>query len=215
MGEASALHDLAEIYRGLDSPRQAITLYEQALQLYWGGQDHRRQVLTLYSLAYAYRQVEQPDRALSYYQQALAQCEQAGDRLILSRVYHARATLDWEMQQTAEAVRAMQQAVEISQAIGYLPGTVHGLLALTYMEARLGRRSTAQLHLQAALAPLNLTEDREGLREVENRLQLLAAGQLDLPEPPAHMNWIRTHIVLAEGKVYCEFESPVVAPRAR
>lgn len=210
-GEASALHNLAEIYRGLGSPRQAITFYEQARQLYWVGQDHRRQALTLYSLAYAFRQVEETDRARAAYQQALAQCEQAGDRLILSRVYHALATLHWEMEEREAAVRAMEQAVTISQVISYLPGTVHGLLALGYMEARLGRRAMAQRHLQAALPPLNLMEDGEGLHEVEKRLHLLAAGQLDLPEPPVHMNWIRTHIVTAEGKVYCEFESPGAA----
>lgn len=207
-GEASALHNLAEIYRAIDSPSQAITFYEQALQLYWGSQDQRRQSLTLYSLAYAFRQVERADRALSAYQQAITQCEQTSDRLILSRVYHAMATLHWEMQQTATAVAAMQQAVTISQTIGYLPGAVHGLLALGYMTARLGQRAAAQRHLQAALTPLRLMEDVAGLQEVEQRLQWLAAGQLDLPEPPSHMNWIRTHIVLAEGKVYCEFESP-------
>lgn len=210
IGEASALHNLAEIYRAVDSPRQAITLYEQALQLYWGSQDQRRQALTLYGLAYALRQSGQPDRAHFAYQQALTHCEQSGDRLISSRVHHAVATLHWELQQRETAVSAMLQAVAISEAIGYLPGRAHGLLALGYMTARLGQRTAAERHLQAALTPLQLMADEKGRHEVETRLQLLAAGQLDLPEPPTHMNWIRTHIVLAEGKVYCEFESPRV-----
>lgn len=46
----------------------------------------------------------------------------------------------------------------------------------------------AQRHLQTALTPLRLMEDEAGLQEVEQRLQWLAAGQLDLPEPPSHMN---------------------------
>ncbi len=209
MGEASALHNLAEIYRGLGSPRQAITLYEQALQLYWMRRDERGQAVTLYSLAYAYRQTSQFDEALRYYQQAQAFCEKVGDRLIRSRVSHAIAILHWEMQQGEAALQAIHEAVEISRVTGYLPGIAYGLVAQGYMEFQLDQREAAHQHLQAALLTLHLMGDEEGIGEVQKQLERLANGSLDLPEPSAVMNWIRSHIVLSEGKVYCEFELPI------
>ena len=208
LGEATALHNLAEIYRGLESPRQAITLYEQALQLYWGHRDHRRHALTLYGLAFAYRQIAQPEQALRYYQQAQASCEKAGDRLILSRVYHALAILYWEMQQPETALHAMSQAVAIIRDTGHLPSIAYSLLAQGYMAAQMGRRTVAQPLLVEALMSLELMGDQEGIGEVQRRLAALADGKANLPEPPATMSWIRSHVVLTEGKVYCEFELP-------
>jgi tetratricopeptide (TPR) repeat protein len=213
-GEASALHNLGEIHRSLGSPRQAITFYEEALQLYWTRSDHRRQAVTLYSLAYANRQTAHFDTALRYYHQARAFCERVGDRLILSRICHALAILHWEMEEGETAVQAMGEAVEISRAIGNLPGIAYGLVAQGYMEAHLERHATAIEHWQAALAALNLMGDEEGVREVQKRITQLTNGAGDLTEPPPAMQWIRSHIVVTEGKVYCEFEFPAIAARA-
>jgi predicted ATPase len=212
-GEATALHNLAEVYRSLGSPRQAITLYEEALQLYWMRREHRRQAITLYSLAYAYRQTARHDEALRYYQQARAFCEKTGDRLILSRVCHAVAILHWELQREEEALQAIGEAVEISRAIGHLPSTAYSLVAQGYMEAQMGRRELAHHHLEEALLPLNLMGDEEGIGEVQKRIDLLAEGKGELSEPPPALNWVRSHVVLTEGKVYCEYELPATIAR--
>jgi hypothetical protein len=118
------------------------------------------------------------------------------------------AILYCEMEQPEASLHAMHQAVEISRATGHLPGIAYSLLAQGYMAAQVGRRAAAQQLLVEALTSLELMGDTEGIGEVQRRLELLADGKGNLPEPPATMSWIRSHVVLTEGKVYCEFELP-------
>jgi hypothetical protein len=41
----------------------------------------------------------------------------------------------------------------------------------------------------------------------------LAEGVRDFSEPPLTMNWVRSHVILTEGKVYCEFELTATSAR--
>jgi tetratricopeptide (TPR) repeat protein len=208
-GEATALHNLAEIYRGLGSPRQALTQYEQALNLHWARQDQRRQGLTLYGMAHALRQMEQADQALARYRQALDLFQAVGDRLMASRVHHALAGLQWEAGALDQALQHMHQALRISQEIGYGSGIAHGLVTLSYLYAQCDEAATAREYLQEAITWLRLIEDQAGLGEAQTRLRALEEGTSEALDPPARMGWIKDHVALAEGKVYCEFESPM------
>jgi len=208
-GEATALHNLAEIYRGSGSPRQALSQYEQALNLYWAQQDRRRQGLTFYGMAHALRQMEQADEALARYQQALDLFQAAGDRLMTSRVYHTLAGLEWEKGASHEALDYLYQALRISREIGYGSGIAHDLIALSYLSAQRDEAVTACEYLQEAITWLRLIEDQAGLDEAQTRLQALKKGTLEALDPPAEMGWVKDHVTLAEGKVYCEFESPM------
>ena len=205
-GEATALHNLAEIHRSLGSPRQAMMQYQTALELYWARQDRRRQGLTLYGMAHALRQLGEHDQAWGRYLRALENCQAAGDRLMTSRVHHTLASLHWEAGKADQALDHIQQALDISQEIGYGPGVAHGLVVLGELQAQRGNRNIAREHFQEALTWLRLTEDQAGLAEAERRLHALETGTL---APSAHIGWIKGHIALAEGKVYCEFESPM------
>jgi tetratricopeptide (TPR) repeat protein len=210
-GEATALHNLAEITRSLGSPRQALAQYEGALHLHWARQDRGRQGLTLYGMAHAWRQLGNFDQALARYGQALAHCQAAGDRLMASRTHHALAGLHWEAGASAPALEHLGRALDISQEIGYGPGIAHGLLALGHFEARDGRLDAARQHLQEAMTWLRLMEDQARLAQAESMLHGLEQGTPPdrLAELPAALGWIKTHVALAEGKVYCEFESPM------
>jgi DNA-binding SARP family transcriptional activator len=212
-GEATALHNLAEIYRSLGSPRQALTQYESALNLHWARQDRQRQGLTLYGMAHALRQLGDLDQALTRYQQALAHFETAGDRLMISRVQHALAGLQWEAGAPDQAFDHMQQALEISREIGYGPGIAHGLIVLSDIQARCRRVDIACEHLQEAVTWLHLTEDQAGLIQAQTRLHALERGSPEAMDSPMAKGWVRSHVALAEGKVYCEFESPMAGQR--
>jgi tetratricopeptide (TPR) repeat protein len=203
-GEATALHNLAEITRSLGSPRQALAQYAGALQLHWARQDRRRQGLTLYGMAHAWRQ-------LGVFDQALAHCQAAGDWLMASRAHHALAGLHWEAGADAPALEHLGRALDISREIGYGPGIAHGLLALGHVEARDGRLDAARQHLREAMTWLRLMEDHARLAQAERMLHGLEQGTPpDRPgELPAALGWVKTHVALAEGKVYCEFESPM------
>jgi tetratricopeptide (TPR) repeat protein len=161
-------------------------------------------------MAHAWRQLGEFDQALARYGQALAHCQAAGDRLMASRAHHALASLHWEAGAPALALEHLGRALDISREIGYGPGVAHGLLALGHFEARGGSLDAARQHLQEALTWLRLMEDQAGLAQAESMLRRLEEqGSLPDGELPATLGWVKTHVALAEGKVYCEFESPM------
>jgi tetratricopeptide (TPR) repeat protein len=209
VAEATALHNLAEIYRGLGSPRQALQLYTQSLDLHWAGKDEQWQGMTLYGMAHALRQVGKIQAAQARYQQALTACTATGDRLMVSRVHQALASVLWECGPSHQVLEHLNQALSISRDIGYGPGIAHGLSALAVFAAQRGERDLARRHFEEASIWLRLTEDQDGLIEVESRLQALTHEPiLSSAEAPA-MGWVKSHLAPAEGKVYCEFESPL------
>ena len=208
-GEATALHNLAEIYQGLNNPRQALAHFQQALDQHWARQDHRRQGLTLYGIAHTLRQMGDRAAARNRYEQALTQTEAAGDRLMTSRVHHALASLIAQAGQSETALEHLQRAVEISQAIGYAPGMAHGLVDLSYLYARTHQPDAAREALRDALYWFQLMEDQVWVEVVSRRRQQLDHDPASMDEPPSHLGWIKSHVTLNEGKVYCEFESPL------
>jgi tetratricopeptide (TPR) repeat protein len=209
-GEATALHNLAEIHRSLGSPRQALGQYEAAMDLYWASQDQQRQGLTLYGMAHALRQVGDVEGALVRCRQALAHCEAAGDRLMASRVHHALAGIYWEAGSTDEAFDHLRQAADTSREIGYGPGIAHGLVALSDLEAQREHVEIARQHLAEAITWLRLAEDDASLTQAQDRLHALEARMPTVaPLFSPQTSWVKSHITLAEGKVYCAFESPL------
>jgi predicted ATPase len=207
--EATALHNIAEIYRELGSPRQALELYEQALNLHWAGMDRRGQGLTLYGMAHALRQRGDLQGALTDYQRALNLCQTLGDQLMLSRVHHTLAGLQWDMGMPDQALAHIQQALRISREIGYGPGIAYGLIALGQFYAQQGERHAARQYFEEAIAWLQLTEDQIGLTDIQARLDALEKGTLADIDRSTTIGWVKSHVALAEGKVYCEFESPM------
>jgi hypothetical protein len=151
------------------------------------------------------------EEAAQRYLQALELCEAAGDRLMVSRVRHALGVVHWLRDELDLAFEQTEQAVEVSREIGYGPGIAHGLLSLSVLQAQMGCLEAAKERLKAAITWLRLTEDDLGLAEAEARLQQFEQGT----PPPVSLlpetGWVKSHVVLAEGKVYCAFESPLAS----
>jgi len=207
-GEATALHNLAEVHRSLGSPRQAIRLYEDVLRLYWSRQDRERQSISLYGLANAYRDAGDDEQALSHLAEALSLCEAAGDRLLASRVHHTMAGLRQAQGNDAGARQAMELAVTLSREMGYGPGLAHSLIALSDLYARTGRHDDAEAARAEADGWLDLIEGGPEQGPLVNRSPDLV-DPIEPVDTDGRTGWVRTHVRLAEGKVYCAFESPV------
>jgi predicted ATPase/DNA-binding SARP family transcriptional activator len=208
-GEASALHNLAEIHRGLGSPRQALAMYESALDLYWAQCDQRAQVLTLYGMAHALYQLGKHQAALEAYQRSLDLTQNIGDRLMESRIYHTLANIHWATNDHQQAIESIQQAIKVSEETGYGPGIAHSLLALSYFYAQRGDIEACRKQLHEALTWLQLIEDHQSLANTQSQLLALEKGDLGQVSLPETTYWFKSHVILAEGKVYCEFESPI------
>jgi tetratricopeptide (TPR) repeat protein len=208
-GEATAMHNLAEIHRSLGSPRQALGEYETALNLYWARQMRKRQALTLYGMANALREMDEREKALRRYRETLDHCEAVGDRLMASRVHHALANLHRDLAHPDAALDHMAQAVAISREIGYGPGIAHGLVTLSALEAQNGRPEAAAAHLAEARTWLSLTEAEDGAPRAGTEGAATFPQNAAAPDLPIRLGWVKSHVTLPEGKVYCAFESPV------
>jgi hypothetical protein len=128
---------------------------------------------------------------------------------MVSRIHQALASILWEQGTSDQVLDHLHQALFISREMGYGPGIAHGLSAVGAFAAQRGERDLARQHFEEASTWLRLTEDQEGLIEIQTRLEALEHPPLpQSPQPPA-MGWVRSHLALSEGKVYCEFESPL------
>ena len=208
-GEATALHNLAEILRGLGSPRQSLEWYGEALPLHWASANHAGEIVTLFGWANALQQSGDSEGARAKYEAALGLSERYGERTMQSRALRALA-MHWCAQGDLEqALRFMRQALDVARAIHYAHGLGHDLVDLSDIHRLRGESAEARAALQEALVWFEFVRDRDALEAAGKRLDDLAAGRpIDVPRA-GRRGWVRSHLPLAEGKVYCEFESPM------
>ena len=63
---------------------------------------------------------------------------------------------------------------------------------------------------------MRLIEDGPGLAQAQVRLRALEQGApLEITLVSAQIGWVKSHVALAEGKVYCAFESPTLSKDPR
>ena len=108
-----------------------------------------------------------------------------------------------------QALITMRQAAVISRESGYAAGLAHSLIGLSYLYTRLGQIDEARIALREAMEQLQMLEDKAGLQFVTDRMARLNDNPDEIEEPPSQMGWVRTYVTLGEGKVYCEYESPL------
>ncbi len=87
-------------------------------------------------------------------------------------------------------------------------GLAHSLVGFGYLYARQGQTKEALAALDESIEWFRLLEDQASLQFVsEGILQLNNTNEFE--QPPPHMSWVKTYVTLSEGKVFCEFESPM------
>ncbi len=207
-GEASALHNLAELTRELGSPRAALAGYEQALALHWSAGSRIGEIVTRFGSAHARLQMGDAAGAAGDYEAALALAERCGERTMQSRALQALAARRMADGDTAAALQAMRRAIDADRGINYAHALGHDLVQLAWIHLRRGERAEARAALNEALVWFEYTEDAAGGTAV-----LAAVAELDAGRDPAARELpgerVVSHLPLAEGKVYCVFESPL------
>ncbi len=212
-GEATALHNLAEIHRSLGSPRQALEWYEQALQRHWAVGDHEGEILTLFGIANALRQADDLAGSKQKYAQALAQSQRYGERTMQSRALQA-LSIDARAQGALdEALEFIQSAIEVDRSISYAQALSHDLVELGAIHLLRGENDRAHAAIREARTWFELTDDAQAVFSTTQWLADFDAGRTPDLAPSERPRWVKTHVPLPEGKVYCEFESPLGATR--
>jgi len=141
------------------------------------------------------------------YERALDLSARHGERTMQSRALHALAMQSAGHGDLEGSLDLMQQAVDVDRAIGYAHALGHDLLDLAHLHWLRGERVEARAALQEALVWFRYTEDGEALATARAQLQSIDNGAaMALPQ---QRQWVKSHLALGEGKVYCEFESPL------
>jgi DNA-binding SARP family transcriptional activator len=213
-GEASALHNLAEIDLGLGSPARALDGYEQALQLHWSCRAVEGEILSLYSSAHALEQVGDAAGSQRRLEAALQASERHGDRTMQSRTMHAISMQACRQGGLDAGLAWLQRAIAIDRAIGYAHALGHDLLDLSALHLMRGERIQARAALEEARVWFTCTDEHDAAAATLDRLARLDAGDAAITDAHRGRTRIRSHLPLAEGKVYCSFESPLAALRA-
>jgi tetratricopeptide (TPR) repeat protein len=207
-GEASALHNLGELHRDLGSPRQSLPWFERALALHWAAGAVEGEILSRFGLAHALLRLDDRDGARREYRAALSLAERRGERTMQSRALQALAARSLEAGDSAAALDAMRRAIDVDRGINYAHALGHDLVMLAWIHLRRGERMEARAALQEAAMWFDYTDDADGAAAAQ-----AACAELDAGRDPAARRSpgepVLSHLPLAEGKVYCVFESPL------
>jgi len=208
-GEATALHNLAEIHRGLGSPLQAMQWFEQALRLHWAARNQGGEILGLFGWAQALQQVGDLSGSTLKYEAALKLSEQCGERAMHSRALHALAMQHADRGALDLALALLRRAIEVDRSIGYAHALGHDLVDVAHLHLLRDELAEARVALQEAIVWFGYTEDADALDSTRSRLAELDAHG-GRPKLTNSMRLgVKSHLPLIEGKVYCEFESPM------
>lgn len=208
-GEASALHNLAEIHRGLGSPGQAGPWFEQAIQQHWAAGNPAGEVLSLFGWSQALKQLGDLRGAASKLHAALALSGQHGDRVMHARVLQARSALHADEGELDLAIDCMSRAIAVDRAIGYAHALGHDLLDLSNLYLQTAQVAQARVAILEALVWFGFNDDADALRLTRARLLALDTQGAAAVLASNGRIGIKSHLALGEGKVYCEFESPL------
>jgi DNA-binding SARP family transcriptional activator len=208
-GEATALHNQAEVHRGLGSPRQGCQLFEQATRLHWATDNPAGEILSLFGWAQALRQAGDLPGSAEKLQAALKLTDLRGERVMQSRVLHALAMLHAADGALDAAVDQMRRVIEIDRAIGYGHALGHDLIDLSNLHLQAGEVSQARVALLEAMVWFGFADDDDAIASTRSRLAVLEADGPAAVLAMCTRGGVKSHLSLGEGKVYCEFESPL------
>lgn len=209
VGEATALHNLAEIHRGLGSPGQASQWFEQAMRLHWATRNAVGEILSLFGWASALRQAGDVNGSREKLDAALKLSDLSGEPVMRSRVLHALAAQHAFQGELDEAVDFMRRAIDVDRSIGYAHALGHDLIDLSNLHLLKGELAQARVAMLEAQVWFGFNEDGEALDLTQARLvELDAKGAVSVLSMGVR-GGVKSHLSLGEGKVYCEFESPL------
>jgi len=153
-GKAAIVHNTAGIYAQQGQTEQALTLYQQALDLEEHIGDARSKAATLHNIALTYAQQGQVEQALTFSQQSLDIRERVGEVQGKAATLHAIAVLYAEQGQVEQALTLYQQALDISERIGDARGRAMTLAMMGRLLATQGDVVTGLERLRASLVLL-------------------------------------------------------------
>lgn len=171
IAEILAAQASARTYRGAESS----ALLHQALAIYQGLGNRRREGLTLSDLAMIATRVPDWDACERYATDALAIASALGERRFESMTLNILAAAYAERRNYAESDRALHKSVQLARAIGYQIGEVNALNSLGVNYLQRHQRHAARPYFEQALQIARRTNYRRGVGVMLNNLGNIAS----------------------------------------
>ncbi len=152
--QAPALNNIGVLYEEMGEWTEALDAYERAASSFGKSGDWREQAIALRNVAYVYRAMNEPDQASRYLEQAqkLLQTKSVNDPSLRAEILTVRAELLLSQGQSAEALRAAQQALKLRGVAGDARREGDTLSVLGLIYDALQQPEKAQEAFEGALA---------------------------------------------------------------
>lgn len=121
-----------------------------------------------------------------------------------SHALHALAMCWGAARDLDQALHIMRRALKVARGVNYAHGLGQDLVDLSEIHWRRGERLEAQATtLQEATVWFAFVEDQAALEGTSRRLKV---GKGVDDGAGSGRGWVKSHLTLAEGQAYCEFE---------
>jgi hypothetical protein len=135
--------------------------------------------------------------------------ERHGERTMQSRALQALAIQSRTQGSLDDALDFIRRAIHVDRSIHYAHALSHDFVELCAVHLLLNEREAARDALKEALDWCEFTQDHEAVASARRWLVELDAGQMPALGIADRPGGVKSHMPLPEGKVYCEFESPL------
>jgi len=149
--KAAIIHNLAGNYRQQGEIDEAISLYQQPLELTRRIGDMQAEAATLHNLAGIHAQKGEIDEAISLYQQSLELKRQIGNVQTEAATLHNLAGIHARQGKIEKAISLLEQSLELTRRIGNVQGEAATLHQLAIIHSQQGEIDAAIFLYQQSL----------------------------------------------------------------
>ncbi|TAF20617.1 MAG: tetratricopeptide repeat protein [Oscillatoriales cyanobacterium] len=150
--KANILHELAIVERNLGEIEKAITLEQQAMEIFERIGDIKMKAATLHQLAGIYADRGEVEQAIAFYQQSLELHEKIGDIKMKAATLHQLAIIYADRgEEVEQAIAFYQESLELKEKIGDVQGKAATLHQLAGIYANRGEVEQAIAFYQESL----------------------------------------------------------------
>ncbi|MDF5731961.1 MAG: tetratricopeptide repeat protein [Rhizonema sp. PD38] len=180
IGKAVGLTNIAGLIADKTDIARAITLWEQALEIYEQIGDFQGKATALNNIAQVIADQGDRPRVIGLWEQSLEICEQIGYMKVKTAILNNMAQVIAHQGDRPRAIKLWEQSLEISQQIGNVQGKAHTLRNITQVIAQQGDMVKAITFSQQALEIYEQTGDVKGKAHTLNNMAEVFAKQGDI-----------------------------------
>jgi len=162
-GKSAALGNIGIVYSYLGKPNEALSYYNQALEIYKKSGDKEGMANSFLDLGVVYKDLGNPDEALRNYEEALEIEKEIGNDGLKADALGNIGTIYDDLGKYDEALKYHSEALEIFKKIKDEQGIANTLRNMADVQISLGKSDEALGYSNRALEIYKKSGDKEGM----------------------------------------------------